>query len=583
MNPFVAPETGAKSSPLSWLEARPGLIVFVLTLGLGLAAVAWHADSRAQAARRFALIEAQARGASVRGQLRHAVAALQVLGVLVRQSGGVMPDFQRTGADLLASWPDLATLELQPKGVVSDIVPRAGYERVIGFNVLKDPAQSPGAQAAFQRRGPTVAGPLRLYRGEPGIVLRSPVFQRTRDGREFFWGFVAVSMRLTGPLAGARPDELQQAVQQESGAQDFRYSPAPAVAGGWSNKAKTALETTGVLVAAALLWLLAHLLTSGYSLETALADANRRLASFAAERKQFQEDCRTAREAAAAAQTQLKQTRAALQQAESASLECQARLEAAQRASQETSQDLDAKLKQAELNAHELQERLDATVGAADTAARAAQAELDEARSALRQARETIGQLQSPPNKADEPEKDAAAQAPLEQVTGVHTDPEPPPDAVPTPPKPVAETLPPLAAELPAPQAPAPPAAASPEEIPPPSEPSPQVPAKAPEPSHAKPKASREPRRKKARPEAELDLFSSPVNPAQLRKAVNQILPLLVGQDPGAGDCLKDNRAVFQSAFGSEAYAEFEQSIKRHGFDSAQEQLKKAAKKHGIT
>ncbi len=75
-----------------------------------------------------------------------------------------------------------------PNGVVSDIVPRAGYERVIGFNVLKDPAQFPSARAAIQRRAATVAGPLKLYRGEPGIVLRAPIFQRGRDGREGLLG-----------------------------------------------------------------------------------------------------------------------------------------------------------------------------------------------------------------------------------------------------------------------------------------------------------------------------------------------------------------------------------------------------------
>jgi HPt (histidine-containing phosphotransfer) domain-containing protein len=74
-----------------------------------------------------------------------------------------------------------------------------------------------------------------------------------------------------------------------------------------------------------------------------------------------------------------------------------------------------------------------------------------------------------------------------------------------------------------------------------------------------------------------------PVNPAQLRKAVNEIFPLLADQDPGAKDCLKANRATFRSAFSSEAYEEFEQFVKRGDFVTALEHLKKAAKKHGIS
>jgi hypothetical protein len=582
MNPFVAPHTDPKASPWNWLRARPGLIVFLLSLALGLGAVGWRANSRAQAARQFARIEVQARAASVQGQLRHAVAALQVLAALARQSGGAIPNFQEVGADLRAAWPDLATLELQPNGVVSDIVPRAGYERVIGLSVLKDPAQVASVRAAIQRRAATVTGPLRLYRGEPGIVIRAPIFQRGRDGREGFWGFVAVSKRFTEPLAGARTEELQEAVEQEFGAQDFRSGPTPAPPGGWMDKGRTALECLGVLVLAGLLWLLADLLKSSYLLEAALADANRRLTSLGAERRQAQEDWRSAKEAAAA-QTQLKQVRAALQQAESRGLECQERLKRSELANQETSEALSARLKQAELNAQELQERLDASVRAADAAARAAQAELEEARVALRQAHETIDQLQSRPDSATHAEKDAVAQAGAEQEPGAHTDLPSRPDAVLNALEQTTQGPPPAGGPA-APETVAPPAVAGVQENPPPAQPPRRTPAQAPEAPPGKPKAGPAARRKKTRREVEPDLFASPMawTPAQLRKAVNQILPLLAGRDPGARDCLADNRPIFQSAFAPEAYAEFEQCIKKRDFDSAQEQLKKAVKKHGI-
>jgi hypothetical protein len=74
-----------------------------------------------------------------------------------------------------------------------------------------------------------------------------------------------------------------------------------------------------------------------------------------------------------------------------------------------------------------------------------------------------------------------------------------------------------------------------------------------------------------------------PLDQAQLRKAVSLILPLLTDQDPGAKDCLKDNRTTFRSAFTPEGYVEFEQSVKAKDFAAALEQLKKASKKHGLT
>ncbi len=72
------------------------------------------------------------------------------------------------------------------------------------------------------------------------------------------------------------------------------------------------------------------------------------------------------------------------------------------------------------------------------------------------------------------------------------------------------------------------------------------------------------------------------LDPSQLRKAVNQILPLLTDQDPGAKDCFRDNRSVFRPVFAPEAFTEFEQAVKRNDFAHGLDLLKKAAKRHGI-
>jgi hypothetical protein len=74
-----------------------------------------------------------------------------------------------------------------------------------------------------------------------------------------------------------------------------------------------------------------------------------------------------------------------------------------------------------------------------------------------------------------------------------------------------------------------------------------------------------------------------PLDQAQLRTAVNQIVPLLTDRDPGAKDCLKDNHATFRSAFTPSAYVEFEQLVKQDDFSAALEHLKSAAKRHGIS
>ena len=162
-NPFLDSQAGARAPLPGRFAASPALIVFLLCLVVGLAAVGWRTKRRAEDARARAEAEAMARGAAVEMQFSQTVSAAEVLGVLARQYGGTIPNFQKVAADLLATRPGLASLELQPGGVVREILPRAGNDRAVGFNVLNNPAYRPGANAAIQKRGLTVAGPLPLY------------------------------------------------------------------------------------------------------------------------------------------------------------------------------------------------------------------------------------------------------------------------------------------------------------------------------------------------------------------------------------------------------------------------------------
>ena len=682
-NPFLDAQVGSRAPLAGGFAARPALVVFLLCLVLGLAVVGWRAKRRADDARAHAGVEAQARGATLELQFSQVVSAAEVLGALARQSGGTIPNFQKAAAELLAARPGLASLELQPGGIVSDIVPRAGNERGMGFNVLKDPAYRPGANAAIQKRALTVAGPLTLYRGVQGIVARVPVFQRARDGRDNFWGFVAASMRLSEVLGRVRVDDLfkqgygyalfapasasekavtlaargavsvQGAVQQPVRVHDLEFRLALQPRGGWVNKTKVVLESLGVLAASGLLSLLVNLLESRRAVEAALAEVNQRLARAAADRRQAQDDCRVAKDEAAAARAELDRARSALQN----NSELETRLNASVRAAEEAAQARQAELEQArtaqqqaEQTISTLQARLDAAAQAENKAAAALQTRLEAAKA-------TIADLEV---RLEGATRLAAEASPVRAVQTENADQEPTAhpgesDAVPSSSPPPADTVPaPVTTSEPDAPAPPMPEAARAEATPPQSQPP------------AERKSPRVARRKKTRPNNQMDLFEAqpaadqsltgsaaeataeepaaeapslpiieapapsaaatpdepekpekrqepvadttghalaapkaapepkeekparplpappPVNPAQLRKAVNLIVPLFTGQDPGARDCLKANRATFRSAFSPEAYVEFEQMVKSGDFDAAMEQLKKAAKKHGI-
>jgi sensor domain CHASE-containing protein len=655
---------------------QPALAAFLICLVLGLATVAWRAKMHRDDAHARAALEALARGSAVEVQFGQVVSAAEVLGELARQHGGTIPDFQKVATDLLAARPGLASLELQPGGVVSDIAPPIAYARVIGLNVLNHPTYRPGALATIQRRALTVAGPLTLYTGDAGLVARVPVFLRGRDGREAFWGFVAASMRVSEALHRAQVDDLvrhgynyafaapasgraqgstiaahgalsaQNAVQQPIRAHNVEFRLLLQPHGGWVNKTKLAMEGLGVLVASGLVCLLVNLLESRRAVELALVDANQRLTRETEERKLAQDDFRTVKDEAAAAQAELSRTRSALQ------------------------------------SSHELEIKLNVSVRAAEAAAQAAQAELEQARTAHQQAEQTIESLKSrlraaarakqereeAPPAPPQLEQPSIAEAPVPPEVTASTaeqSAEPSPvsasegqDAPQEPSAPPAVIDPAPSSVVPAPEAEPAPAATPEPESPAPATP-PETPAAAPvlPPAPvAEKKPARAPRRKKARRDNQMDFFAPPptpepapdtppdaivnekpavetpalptaeplppppesiagepekaapdesdrtpaepkpkdskparslparppLDPGQLRKAVNLILPLFTGRDPGARDCLKDNRTTFRSAFAPEAYVEFEEAVKRGEFDAALEHLKKAAKRNGI-
>ena len=729
MNPFSDSQSGGRPSVLSRLLARPAPVVFGITLLLGLAVVGWRAKVRADAARAAVRSEARALGTALELQFNQAATAAEVLGALARQGGGTVADFHAVADGLLLEHPGIASLQLQPGGIVSDVAPLAGHELAIGRNVLTDPTQRSEANAALQSHQPTASGPLMLEEGVMGLVLRVPVYSRSRDGRESFRGFAAASVRIPELLARARLDELfnrgyyyaffkpassrqkaigiaatgrgaalRDTVQQPVRLQNLEFRLALQPRAGWGSHTRLGLELLGVVFIAALLALLVNLLENRHALEAALADAKQRLDREAADRKQALEDCRHAKEKSAAVQGELQQRDSDRQAAESAVKDLQARLEAADRGIAQAAETHQAQLAEARQTITELEARLDARARSEAEAIAAAQSQLQQAQETiatltakhkaaahaaqqaaeaqanrlqeaeaaqrvlnrrlkeaeqaearvveletfLQQAKAALEQKEPPP--AIEPNEAAADAEPkpgleVEPVTEEPPLSSPPPKALkrkrtkggnqmdlfqPAPattevvdPTPVTvEAGDASSKEVAAPdEAPAAPVTAAPvaedREAAPtefadaesgtPAEPADEElmpdasekaiaaelePVEAPvadEPAEADEAAPAEKPEKDKPPAARRLPAPPPVNPPQLRKAVNLIMPLLTDQDPGAKDCLKDNRNTFRSAFSAEGWPEFEQLMKRGDFSAALDQLRKAVKKHGLS
>jgi sensor domain CHASE-containing protein len=601
-------------------------------------AIGWE-KVRTSKDRVYVRTKAEALALALRLSVHPAESASEALGSMVRQSAGTAPDFQVLGNELLSAHAGVASLELAPGGVVSDVVPRSGNERALGFSLLKDPPRRAGASAASQRRRVTLAGPLRLYSGEPGIAALMPVYMRAGDGHESCWGFASASMRLSEVLTRAGVNHLAEdgynysldaagSIQSgrivlsefgqssladpvlqpiDLGNVELRLALAPR--GGWLNRIRLAVDLVLALFVSFLFAVITAMAGYQKELQAAWVAGSQQLLQGSEQHKQIAEESRSSMEAAAAAQTELKQLRAAAQQTEANAAELKTRLEQAEHKAAGTVQSLESMFKQAETRAGEFQVQLEAQTRAASHDKREHEQQLQQLRSASADLEQKLRDSQARLHAAAEAHKQvlAAGEAQAErdravieelkaQVAAAEKAEVKTAVAAPAQLDEIQDKNRELTARLAEAESRAEELSTRLRETE--SElnrlqdsraAKPQGPASSEAGERSKIKAKKPPG------SDQLDFFGDegaparplppapPVKLPELRKAVHDILPLLVDNDPGAKDCLKDNRNTFRSTFTPEAYVEFARLVSAGKFAPALEQLKKAVKHHGIS
>jgi len=378
MNVFGDPQKLLKPHPPEPAGIRIAGTVLVASLVLSSALVVWYTAAESRAAHAAVAAWAQARAVSLELQLQQAASAVETLTSLARQAGGAPPSFQQVAGALLTSRPGIAVIELQPGGVVRDMVPRAGNEKAMGLNVLNDPAERAAANAAIQQHASVILAPAKLHNGEPGIVARGPVFLKGRDGQESFWGLVAVSIRLNDlairsqledlwkqgysysllvPGSGQRKAtglllrgevSLGDAVQRPIKVHNLTLSLAVQPQGGWINKSRMVLCIVFTLLVSGLFWVGARLLESKRAMGLELADLQQRAEHDSRQRSLAEEESRSLKTASSSQEAELKKAQIALQQAQVQGAESAARLETQLRQAEQARDAAQAKAKAAE-------------------------------------------------------------------------------------------------------------------------------------------------------------------------------------------------------------------------------------------
>ncbi|MCF8184490.1 MAG: diguanylate cyclase [Polynucleobacter sp.] len=184
------------------------LAVFLLA-GSVAAGLVWQSEENAlrqHRARVAALASDNARALEV--GIERALSATYALAAMVRQGNGTVANFDTVASEMLGFYPGVSVLGLSPGGIVRQLVPRAGNEKSIGFDQLRDPVQGKEARIARDTGKLTLAGPMTLVQGGLGAVGRLPVFLDDAEGKPYFWGFTYVVIRFPEALVGARLPKL---------------------------------------------------------------------------------------------------------------------------------------------------------------------------------------------------------------------------------------------------------------------------------------------------------------------------------------------------------------------------------------
>lgn len=168
----------------------------------------WSYTARLQEEQQQTLQAALDARDQVRVSLLHGLSATQTVALMVTH--GLLPArFDSIAPAIAGSYPALDAIELAPEGIVQHVHPFDENKRALGFNILTDPRQRDEAVLAIKERRLVFAGPLELVQGGLGVVGRGPVFFQ-RNGREEFWGFTIVIIRVSSLIRHARLTELEE-------------------------------------------------------------------------------------------------------------------------------------------------------------------------------------------------------------------------------------------------------------------------------------------------------------------------------------------------------------------------------------
>lgn len=164
------------------------LVIFMLTFFLlSLIIVKLHSHELDEDHKKVASIAADY-SYTIKFNLDRALSATYTIQALLSQSNyTIISNFEDIVKEILPSYPGVIELAIAPRGIVQQVAPLKGNEKVLGVNLFEISTQKKESIVAKESAKLTLAGPLELIQGGIGVVGRLPIFA-VKNHQEYFWG-----------------------------------------------------------------------------------------------------------------------------------------------------------------------------------------------------------------------------------------------------------------------------------------------------------------------------------------------------------------------------------------------------------
>lgn len=184
------------------------LVTFLISAIVSLLVVGFIQYARLQREKERASIMAEIIVSRLSHVIDNELAIPYTVKALLLEGNGIITDFENLMPEIVGSTP-IRYVTLAPNGIISEIYPKAGNEKALGYDLIKDPEKILESSLEYETKELTLSGPYRLRLGGVGLVGCLPVYLDDPDGTPYFWGFTSVTISLPDGLTDSGLDTLE--------------------------------------------------------------------------------------------------------------------------------------------------------------------------------------------------------------------------------------------------------------------------------------------------------------------------------------------------------------------------------------